>query len=59
MTPVSGPLMTPGGLVGGRLHQHRGRPSKKELLSLARLEVREQGQGLTHKSLCEKVKGAS
>ena len=24
MTPVSGPLMTPGGLVGGPLHQHRG-----------------------------------
>ena len=25
MTPVSGPPMTPGGLVGGPLLQHRGR----------------------------------
>ena len=24
MTPVSGPLMTPGGLAGGHLHLHRG-----------------------------------
>ena len=41
MTPVSGPLMTPGGLVGGPLHQHRGVSIEEELLSLARLEIRD------------------
>ena len=41
MTPVSGPLMTPGGLVGVLYTTIGVGASKKELLSLARSEVRD------------------